>query len=285
MAPPASFPLVWTSHGLCSAGAPWIPLTDLAAQHGFGFFETLRAYRGRLFRPDEHFARMAKSAKKFRVKLPLDAEGFRRASADLLLRHGMPDARVRLTVTAGPPPLAAIQVLPLDPPPDAAYERGVSVWMAPLRRNTRGVLSGHKTMNYMENYWAREEGKRRGAFEAIFLNERGEISEGTRANLFWVVGGRVQTPALSTGILAGVTRTAILEILKARRLPVEEGTWGPEALDGADEAFLASTIVEVLPVVAVGKRPIGKGRPGRFAAELRKAFRSRVEGELSRASR
>jgi branched-chain amino acid aminotransferase len=214
------------------------------------------------------------------MKLPLDWKGFREASRELLALHGDPDARVRLTVTAGPPPLAAIQVTPLDPPPAAAYAKGVSVWMAPWRRSTQVALAGHKSMNYFENWWARSEAERRGHFEAIFLNERGEIAEGTRANLFWVAGGRVFTPALSTGVLAGITRTAVLEILRARRIAVEQGAWGPEALGDADEAFLASTIVEVLPVVAVGKKKIGPGRPGRFAATLRRAFRARVESEL-----
>ncbi|MEK7468221.1 MAG: aminotransferase class IV [Planctomycetota bacterium] len=275
-----SSPLVWTTRGWSNASAPWIPVADLAAQHGFGFFETLRAYRGRVFRPDEHFARLARSAKQFRVKLPLDARGFRRAADQLLALHGRPDARVRLTVTAGPPPLAAIQVLPLDPPPDRAYARGVSVWLAPWRRCTQAALSGHKTMNYLENYWARSEAQRGGHFEAIFLNERGEIAEGTRANLFWVTGGKVFTPALTTGILAGVTRTALLEILRVRKIPVEQGAWGPEVLDDAQEAFLASTIVEVLPVVAVGKRRLGGGRPGAMAGLLRQVFRRKVEGEL-----
>lgn len=275
-----SSPLVWTTRGWSNASAPWIPVADLAAQHGFGFFETLRAYRGRVFRAEDHFARMARSAKRFRVKLPLDAREFRRAADELLGLHGRPDARVRLTVTAGPPPLAAIQVLPLDPPPDSAYTRGVSVWLAPWKRCTQAALSGHKTMNYFENYWARSEAQRRGHFEAIFLNERGDIAEGTRANLFWVSGGRVFTPALSTGILAGVTRTALLEILRARKIPVGQGAWGPEVLRDAQEAFLASTIVEVLPVVAAGKRRIGDGRPGALAGLLRKAFRLKVEAEL-----
>jgi branched-chain amino acid aminotransferase len=275
-----SSPLVWTSRGWSSASAPWIPVADLAAQHGFGFFETLRAYRGRLFRPDEHFARMARSARQFRVKLPLDVRGFRRAADELLALHGRPDARVRLTVTAGPPPLAAIQVLPLDPPPDSAYTRGVSVWLAPWRRCTQAALSGHKTMNYLENYWARSEAQRRGHFEAIYLNERGEVAEGTRANLFWVRGRKVFTPALSTGILAGVTRTALLEILRTRKIEVEQGAWGPEVLEGVQEAFLASTIVEVLPVVKLGTRSIGSGRPGALARLLRQVFRRKVEAEL-----
>lgn len=274
--------LIWTSRGWSDSSAPWIPVADLAAQQGFGFFETMRAYAGRIFRAEEHFARLSRSAKAFRMKLPLDWTEFREASRELLALHGDPDARVRLTVTAGPPPLAAIQVTPLDPPPAAAYAKGVSVWMAPWKRNTEVALAGHKSMNYFENWWARSEAERRGHFEAIFLNERGEVAEGTRANLFWVAGGRVRTPALSTGVLAGITRTAVLDILGARRIAVEQGAWGPEALGDADEAFLASTIVEILPVVAVGKKRIGHGRPGRFATTLRRAFRARVESELGK---
>jgi branched-chain amino acid aminotransferase len=262
-----------------------VPIEDLALQHAFGFFETLRAYQGRVFRGDEHYARMARSAKQFRLKLPLDADGFRRAADEVLARAGRPDARVRLTVTAGPPPVAAIQVLPLGAPPEDDYARGVSVWIAPWRRNTRAVLCGHKTMGYFENYWAREEAHRHGHFEALFLNERDELAEGTRANIFWVKGGKVFTPALSTGILAGVTRTVLLEILKAGGRRVKEVREGPEGLLAADEAFLASTIVEVLPVVAVGKRRIGSGKPGPMAAELRRAFRRRAEAEVARAER
>ena len=275
-------PLVWTSRGWTNASYPLVPIADLACQHGFGFFETLRAYGGRVFRPEEHFQRMERSAKAFRVALPLDVETFIQVATEMMEIGRMPDARVRLTVTAGPPPIAAVQILPLDAPTDEQVARGVSVWLAPFRRNTRGVLTGHKTLNYLENYWAREEGKQRGHFEALLLNERDELSEGTRANLFFAKAGRVFTPSLSTGILAGVTRSAILEICAERGKRAEEGAWSEADLLGADEVFLASTIVEVLPVVAVDERKIGNGKPGPLARLLRDEFRRKVEAELAR---
>ncbi|MBI2919723.1 MAG: aminotransferase class IV family protein [Planctomycetes bacterium] len=278
----AEAPLVWTSRGWTNATFPLVPLADLAVQHGFGFFETLRAYGGRVFRHEEHFRRMERSAKAFRVTLPLDAGTFERVATEMLEISRMPDARVRLTVTAGPPPIAAVQVLPLDAPAEEAYTGGVTAWLAPFRRNTRGALSGHKTLNYLENYWAREEAKQRGHFEALMLNERDELSEGTRANLFFAKQGKVLTPALSTGILAGVTRSALLEVCAERGARAEEGVFTAGDLLAADEAFLASTIVEVLPIVGVDGKRIGDGKPGPLARTLRHEFRRKVESELAR---
>lgn len=278
----AESPLIWTTRGWTNATFPLIPVADLAIQHGFGFFETLRAYGGRVFRPEEHFRRMERSAKTFRVTLPLDAATFERVATEMLEMSRTPDARVRLTVTAGPPPVAAVQVLPLDAPPEEAYANGVTAWLAPFRRNTRGALSGHKTLNYLENYWAREEAKQRGHFEALMLNERDEVSEGTRANVFFSKKGRVLTPALSTGILAGVTRSAVLEICAERGARAEEGVFAAEDLLAADEVFLASTIVEVLPIVGIDGKRVGAGKPGPLARTLRHEFRRKVEAELAR---
>ncbi|NUN49996.1 MAG: aminotransferase class IV [Candidatus Brocadiae bacterium] len=273
--------IVWTSRGWVNGSTPLIGAADLALQHGFGLFETLRAYGGRVFRPDEHFRRLERTARTFRIRLPLDAQTFREACAELLEAARRPDARVRLTVAAGPPPLAVLQALPLAAPERGQYARGVTLWPAPFCRNTRGVLSGHKTINYLDNYWARAEANRRGHFEALMLNERDEVAEGTRANVFWVKDGELVTPSLDTGILEGVTRTVLIGIAREGGRRVREARTGVAELLAADEAFLASTIVEVLPVVAIGRRRIGAGRPGPVAKRLRAAFARRVAAELA----
>jgi branched-chain amino acid aminotransferase len=202
------------------------------------------------------------------------------------------EAYVRVLVTRGvgeltydpkatPSPTLAIIVKPHVDPPDSAYRDGVAVAIVDTIRNHPGSVNPMiKSNNLMNNALAMQQALRRGAFEGVMRNYRGELTECTTANLFIVRDGVVLTPPLDAGILPGITREFIFEIGRAVGVDVHDAVLRDEDLYGADEAFLTSTTREALPITIVDDRAIGTGKPGlitlKLLDEFRKAARSGV---------
>jgi branched-chain amino acid aminotransferase len=165
-------------------------------------------------------------------------------------------------------------------PPAEHYERGVAVVLLEVSRPTDDQrASGAKASNYLANLLAVHEAKRRGAQEALVLGRRGQILEGASSNIFIVKGGKLRTPRPEPGILAGITRAAVLGVAAAEGISVEETEVWPEDLYGADEAFLTSSIREVMPVVSADGRSIGPGTPGPVTKRLHVGYRRAVVEE------
>jgi branched-chain amino acid aminotransferase len=165
------------------------------------------------------------------------------------------------------------------------YRRGIRAALARVRRNSRSSLDpAAKTTNNLNNILAKMESLARGAYEAVMLNADGYVAEGTICNVFFVSGGALKTPSLDCGLLAGVTRSAVIALARRRGLSVVEGRFRPRDLFAAREVFLTSTTFEVLPVSSIvdeeGRvRAVGDGRPGPWAPALRHDFRRLVERE------
>ncbi|MBW3627581.1 MAG: aminotransferase class IV, partial [Actinobacteria bacterium] len=245
-----SAPPVWVNGRLLPADQAAVSAFDHGVVVGDGVFETMRVYRGTPFALRRHLDRLGHSAAGLGLALPgrSTLEG---ALAEVLAASGLAEARLRLTVTGGPaplgsgrgagPPTVIAAVAPLDPVPPTA-----EVAVVPWPRNERGAVAGLKTTSYAENVVALARAAAAGAGEAIFANTRGELCEGTGTNVVVGVGGRLLTPPLSSGCLAGVTRALVLE-----RCGVEEQPLPLSALADADEAFLTSTTREVQPIATV----------------------------------
>jgi branched-chain amino acid aminotransferase len=202
-----------------------------------------------------HLDRLARSAAGLGLPVP-EPDRLRAAIDQVIAGNRLRDARLRITVTGGPSPLGSerggagptviVAGSPLGPPPGPT-----DVAVVPWPRNERGALAGLKTVSYGENVVALAYARDRNATEAIFGNLAGNLCEGTGTNVFVAVDGRLVTPPLSAGCLAGVTRELVLEITDAVEddLPLD-------ALAGADEAFLTSTTREVQPIRAVDGRAL-----------------------------
>jgi D-alanine transaminase len=158
------------------------------------------------------------------------------------------------------------------PLPDAMRKTGVSVITVP---DIRWARCNAKSLNLLPNTLAREEARRRGAFEALFIRE-GRVMEGGGSNVFLRVGATVLTPPEGPYILSGITREVVLGLAKEVGVEVQERTIGEKELFLADEIFLTGTTVEVLPVVRVDQKKIGNGRPGETARLLYERFRRTV---------
>ncbi|NUN53673.1 MAG: aminotransferase class IV, partial [Planctomycetaceae bacterium] len=246
--------------------------------HGFLFgdsvYEVVRTRRGRPVTMEEHLARLEGSARRIYMELPWSRAAIAARVAEANAAGGNAESYFRIIVTRGVgeisllpdtcrSPCLIVIVKPLPAPPASVARDGLRVLVTGRPRNDRRALDpSAKTGNYLNNLLALVEAHRGGCDDAILLNPAGLLAEATTSNLFLVRGGRVATPALECGILAGITRDLLLREFPARGIAAEEGSYGAEALESADEVFLTSTIRGVAPVTSVDGRPVGDGRPG-----------------------
>jgi branched-chain amino acid aminotransferase len=261
---------VWINGDVLPDDEARISIFDHGLVVGDGVFETVKVVDGQPFALTRHLARLARSAAGLGIPAPdLDQIGAG-ALAAIEASPRVPLARMRITVTAGigplgsergPSPLTAIVALAEQPRP-ADF---VDVAVVPWPRNERGALSGLKTTSYGENVLALAYAAEHGGSEAIFGNTAGNLCEGTGTNIFVVLGGRLITPPLSSGCLAGVTRALVVEWVGA----AEENIHLAD-LSNADEAFLTGTTRDVQSIRNVNgvELPNVPGPITRKAAEV-----------------
>jgi branched-chain amino acid aminotransferase len=286
---------IWLDGRLVDAGVPHLNVTDRGFQLGDGIFETARARRGVVIELEEHLARLRESAAALTLHLPVADEAIVRGILDLLRAASLDatgadgaepgDAAIRITVSRGPlekrglmPPgfedveaTIAIQAWPYAPPGPGLLAHGVRAIPSAVRRDPRSPLAGVKSTSRADYVYARLEAVRGGADDALFLTTDGAISEATSSNV-WIVTGRVaRTPSRGEAILAGTTRTWLLAHAAALGLQAVEATIEPADLLAADEAFLSSSVSGIVPLTAYDGQPIGGGRPGPWAATVRRA--------------
>lgn len=283
--------MIYFNGALVRRGEARLSPFDRGFLYGYGLFETMRSYGGRIFRLDRHLARLMRSAEKLGLATALDPVEPEQAVFKTLKANKLSDARIRLTVAAGegerglvPPIAGKATIVVIAEKLDLAshvYEQGVSAAIVSLRRNSQSPLSGIKSLNYLESLAAHSEALARGADEAIMLNERGFVAEGSTSNIFLVVAGKLLTPSLGSGILPGITREAVLELAHALGIEAVEGEIPPPDLLRADEAFLTNSVREIVPVVTVDGKAIGSGKPGEVTRRLMAAYKELVRKELS----
>lgn len=266
--------LAVTGRGLCPPAAPVLRADDEALLRGRAAFETLRVYGGRPFRLEEHLDRLQASAQSIGLP-PLGRDELAELAALVLPAAGSGDAVLRLVWTAGPaegPPLGLALLGPIPGWIEEVRARGAkAVSLLGVRAAVPWLLPGVKSTSYAVNMAAEAEAHRRGADEAIFVDAEGIVLEGTVTNVWWRRGRTLFTPALELGILAGVTRAALLELAPEAGYEVEEGVYPLAALREADEAFTSSSVRELMPVVELDGRPLGRGPA---ADELQAALRA-----------
>lgn len=255
---------------------------DLGFLYGYGLFETMRAYSGRIFRLEKHLERLSQSAKL--LGLPLKSFDLKRACLDTLKANKLNEARIRLTVSIGegeaapdppkhPQPTVLVTAARYIPLSTEIYRTGYKVVVSTTARNSQSPLSRLKSANYLNNILARKEAKAAGADEAILLNERGFICEGSTSNIFLVSGGELITPDEESGCLPGITRQVVLELARGLGIGVSEREVRLEELLHADEAFFTNSIMELMSIVEVNGQRIGRGK---LTERLMQAYREIV---------
>ncbi|BDG06003.1 aminotransferase class IV [Anaeromyxobacter oryzae] len=285
-----------------------VSVFDRGFLYGDSVYEVIRTYGGAPFELDHHLARLAHSAERIGLALPWDADrtarelgrtldAARAAGGDPPSDPGAAPwnvgewyARVVMTRGAGEigldpalavDPTAVVIVQPLQGPPARAYADGVKVVVVGVRHEAPAVVDpSAKTGAHLNHVLAVREARARGAHEALLLDDRGFVTEGSSSNVFAVLGGRLRTPPLAAGILEGVTRGVVLRIARAEGVAVDETSVRPEDLERAEEVFITSTMREIVPVTRLGERAVGAGRPGPVTERLHRAFRRLAGGAV-----
>lgn len=255
------------------------------AERSNGCFETMRAYGGRIFRLDGHLDRLYASAQFLGTRISPDRAGLSRRLTGALKRSRLKEAVVRVALLPKPSgagdALPSIVVVPAIVPPPAAYRTGIRVAVIPSRKFSVGSIDARaKYSARLGSVLAVMDAQLRGVDEALFMDAM-SVTESTASNFGIVRGGVIHTPPCWLGLLAGITREVLFELAKELRLPIEEVPLTRHDLYNADEAFMTSTLKEVLGVTRIDGRVIGTGRPGPVTARLLQAFRRLVRRETA----
>lgn len=263
---------VWLDGEVLAPADARVSVFDHGLTVGDGVFETLKIIRGQAFALRRHLERLHRSASVLGLNVPLGDAKLREAVADVIAAAGPPDpGRLRITLTGGPappgsgrgeaPPTLIVAAGPLDP-----WEPETTAVTVPWPRNERSAVGGAKTTSYAENVVALAEAHKLGASEAIMPNTAGNLCEGTGSNVFVGLAGRLITPSLLSGCLAGVTRALVLELLTE----ADEDDVPLAVLDDADEVLLTSSTRDVQPLRMLDGRPL-PGADGPLAQRARAA--------------
>lgn len=275
--------MVWLQGELLDAKAAAISPFDHGLLTGDGVFETLVAHRGEPFAQTRHWKRLKNSASRMGLEAPEQSLILEAMRAVLQANH-LQHARIRVTVTGGEGPLGSArghkgQTLLVAASPVPAFSPAAKVITVPYPRNERGALVGVKTVSYGENVVALYHAKKAAADEAIFGNLAGNLCEGTGTNIFIVREGRLITPPLAAGCLAGVTRGIVIDLCRELGIDIQEIDTPLADLPSVDEAFLSSTLRDVQPIELVDGQSITLA-PGPITQKLAAAFADLVARDL-----
>lgn len=223
---------------------------------GEGLFETFRVYEGRrLAFVEDHLDRMASGCQFF--ALPFSRT--RAADALKLVLHEIPndtEARLRLNlICLGDHGVDKTTFQTTWEPLQetaAGKDSGVQLALAPFQRFSRSPLVRFKTTSYLENIFVFDWAQREGFFDALFTNEHGEITEGSISNVFFLSKEHLLTPPTDSGLLPGITRKQIIQMVDTLGLSLAESTLRPSDLSRFDGAFVTNSVIEILPVHTVG---------------------------------
>lgn len=267
-----------------------VSVYDHGFLYGDGVYETMRAYDGVVFMMDEHIERLRRSAEMIRLLLPKDCDGIKKAVYETMIANKRTNAYIRLTVSRGYGPIG------LDPDlcrkatfvvvaeemkgyPASMYKNGIKIIIAGTRRNLREAINPQiKSLNFLNNILAKIEAKDAGAYEAIMLNSKEYIAEGTISNIFFVKDNVVCTPSVECGILDGITRKIILDLAVREGFRVREGKFKTGDLYAASEAFITNTTLEVMPVARVDNT---RFRTGEATKLLLRAYRKEIKAYIA----
>lgn len=267
---------------LTPPGEAKVSVYDRGFLYGDGVFETLRTYRGAPFGLLDHLERLESSAREVGIRLPCSTGTLEREIRQALSEAANPESYVRVMITRGQGPMGldpalatdpvrVVLVEPLSPLPASIYRDGVTVITQRTERSSDAAPTA-KVTNYLAGMLALQRAKARGAHEALMLDVEGYVLEGVTSNFFLVIEGELLT-ASSRVVLPGITRAHVIRCAEREGIRVRYGAIGANDLEAASEAFLTSSLREIVPVVRVDRTSIGDGQPGRRTRKLHLAYR------------
>ncbi len=290
--PPAKF--VWLDGEIVPWEKATVHVFTHALHYGTGVFEGIRAYKVRdevlVFRLKDHVRRMAESAKIYSFDLPYSEDEICDAVLDLIEKNDFHSSLyirpiafkgvggINLDARATPTSVSII-AFPYEKYFDE-NKPGLDICVSTWRRIGEPAVPGMAKAcgHYINSVLARTEAAEAGFDEALFLDSKGDVSEGTGENIFIVRDGIISTPTSASGILNGITRQTVIDLIKDDTMPFMERTIARAELYTCEEAFFTGTAAEVAPILRIDRKPVGTGRPGRITLRLGEEYERAVTG-------
>ena len=269
-----------------------VSIFDRGYLYGDGIFDTMRSYSNRIFRFEDHWERLNKNARALGIDWEMDPNKLKTLILKALKKNKFENAYIRVTLSRGkaglgPAPIKGVKpsfTIIIRPPksyPQHFYKKGVEISIGSTRRLSPCALDGKiKSMNYLNSIIAREEAVRRKVFETILLSEEGYVTEGTCSNIFIVKDNKLITSPSFLGTLEGITRKVVLEIAERLNIKIKLTPFTNYDIYNAEECFLTSTGIEIMPVRMVDKRIIGDSPMGRPADSVPGKITSAISKEF-----
>ncbi len=282
---------------------PWadaqVHVLTHALHYGTSVFEGVRCYDTEIgpavFRHQDHIDRLFRSAEAYFMELPYTAEELRSATLELIARNGLRSCYIRPLAYRG---YGSMGLFPLSVQVDvtiAVWEWGLYLGAEGKRDGIRGKISSWRRISpnalmphakaggqYLNSILAKVEAHNAGYDEAILLDHRGDVCEGTGENIFVIRDGEIATPPMSSSILEGISRDSIIKIAADMGHEVVERVIAVDELTIADEIFLTGTAAEMVPVRELDDRPVGSGRPGEITTALLQVYDDALHGRDER---
>src|SRR5881296_2043230 len=283
--PAAKFSQIYVDGKFYAEGEAKVSVFDHGLLYGDGIFEGIRFYNGRVFRLEEHLARLWDSARSICLGIPMSMRDMTEAVLETIRQNRLRDGYIRLLVTRGVGnlglnpaqckyPSVIIIAATIALYHESFYRKGLTVVTCATRRSNPAALNpAVKSLNYLNNVMARIEANLAGADEALMLNDAGNVAECTADNVFIVKHGQIFTPPVVSGALRGITRSVVFEIAAELGVKARDTDITRHDVFVADECFLTGTAAEIVPVVKADGRSIGNGKPGPITARIIARFR------------
>ncbi len=300
--------MVYFNGKIISEGEAVVPIEDRGFRYGDGLFETMRVYRGKVFRLARHVERLVESASVLGIELrPIllgsstpsseSAASLRSAVAreiaeavqTVVAVNEIGEGVVRIILTRGAGggfdvqeelrPNLIVTARPFTLVSEERARTGVQAIISKVRRNTFSPISRVKSLSFLESVLVRREAREAGVDEALMMDTERHLVEASVANLFFVREGALFTPPTSGPILPGITREVVMALASERSIPCFERAFFPEEMAEVEEVFTTSTLMELMPLVQINGRPVGAGIPGELTRVLIAAYRELVSGD------
>ncbi len=287
--------LIWHNGELVAWEDAKVHVLSHGLHYGTGVFEGVRAYETAngtaIFRHQDHLARLVRSAELYYMPLPHTVAELRQATHELLIANGLRECYIRPIAFRG---YGVMGLFPLEAPVDvsiAAWPWGAYLGEDSKEIGIRAKVASWRRMNgdsfipeskacgqYLNSILAKIEAHKAGYEEAILLDQRGFVGEGSGENIFLVKDGVIHTPSLAGGILEGITRNSVIRIARDLGHQVVERDIARTELYLADELFVTGTAAEIAAVREVDDHPVGRGARGPVTAELQRVFEDAIRG-------
>jgi len=282
--------IIWINGRLTGRKKAKISIFDHGFLYGDGLFETMRGYNGKVFRIDEHMARLFAASRILKIKIPYSRTFLKNSISRLVKKLKSKNTYVRIAVTRGEgkiglnPALCKkanviLRLTAFNSYPGFYYRKGIKAAISSVRCNNYSPLSSIKSNSYLNNILALVEANKKGRDEAIMLNADGFVAESTTSNIFMVKGARLITPGTNEGLLPGITRGIIVKLASTIGLKVKEGRISISALKKAEEIFLTNSIGELRGIVKIDDTKISGGKVGPVTGLLHRLYRALVKKE------